>query len=918
MWFEGPCFRWYLWLVLLVATDLEPVAQNRAVSALVAADDHGRSNDVCSTDDIDGYRASVANEVAALVQVRSDRTHKKALPVEQASVPLKLSSMQMDMKIFSSNSVQEALTEDQPELNGSAADQAVAKIPTLADAEDVLIHPTHWQIPHFGVIRVTLCIFLTLSIGMCCGLFCCTEEAQRPLAESSGTDTTSPTNFRRTSTLSMEPCPGFRVNLHKSDYAIKFPLKGSGDTFVHLSGTRLMYINWDDKVNGVQLASDAFMSENKDHAFTLQELKAKFGDEMTVLEYHEVVRQLLAELLSGPMFGLETEVEMTPHGEEICLNLRVPHSNREESCPMQYAAHYHYRLPLSDKAYKMIGMEPCFDATNGGVVHAHAEFLPEYAEFFQPLRQVDRLRLLMAHLQKYINLTALESQGVISEHFPTHDWEKVKAFGQDWANPRKWFRLPSNEHTDQIRDYFGEEVTWMYFWHAEYTRALLVPAIIGGCVFCRRFFFSLKTQREIQIGFAIFMSIWVSAFNGLYDRREARLRLKWGLDGVMQTITARDHYNPKASLTLQFFFKLLGDLLFLSMVVVSVTGMYFIQRWRGRMVSRHEHWIWPQLAALLIAAQIMTLDVIWRRVSRFVVDMQNHKTQEHWCAAWVDLMFWPRLFNNLYPFVYVGFIKEHDQGCPNTATGCVDELEMSIITYFFSRIFTQIVGDALLLLSVQLQISHDLFKGRRAESYSYTDVQAKSQIYNEIMLVTDWTEQTLTFAFVACFSLVLPAIAPIALLTNLFEIRMVAHRNCFYLRRPTPNVAKGIGAWRNITSVVSDLSVLCNVGFAVFVLRPLRDRPWTEKWIIFVVVEHVFVLLKRAVRSKFPEVPTDIADIAERCQTVVRRTFISLKHRPINVVKATSKPLPSIGPRATNSMLEPKPRTSVIQFAEQS
>merc|ERR1719375_54365 len=83
-------------------------------------------------------------------------------------------------------------------------------------------------------------------------------------------------------------------------------------------------------------------------------------------------------------------------------------------------------------------------------------------------------------------------------------------------------------------------------------------------------------------------------------------------------------------------------------------------------------------------------------------------------------------------------------------------------------------------------------------THTYLELQAKALPYNDIVKMNDWIEQVLTFALVACFSVVFPAISFVALLTSLLRMRIIAHRNALYLRRPLPRGSRGIEAWRDM------------------------------------------------------------------------------------------------------------------------
>merc|ERR1719161_1025223 len=317
------------------------------------------------------------------------------------------------------------------------------------------------------------------------------------------------------------------------------------------------------------------------------------------------------------------------------------------------------------------------------------------------------------------------------------------------------------------------------------------------------------------------------------------------------------------------------------------------------MIDSGAHWMWVQSSGVLISIQIIGLDICWRRASLFVVSLENHRSDEKWLESWVRKLFPVRLFNNLYPFLYIGFVKQYTPGgCPKIQDGCVQELEADLITYFMFRVGTEFGIDLLYLALERVQMLAEMKKKEsEGKRYTYVEVQSKALGYDKVMLMDDWTEQVLTFSFVACFNVILPAISFIALLTNLIETRMVAYRASCFVKRPLPAGARGIGAWRQMLVIVEIIAVIVNLGFAMFVLTPLKSQEPLKKCLWFLVGEHVALFAKFALKSKFPKLPRDIENIAEQQQEVIRRTFVDLEHHRVEA-DIIVESLPDVGPRA--------------------
>jgi hypothetical protein len=374
------------------------------------------------------------------------------------------------------------------------------------------------------------------------------------------------------------------VDEEEWDYVLIMPLRGHDNSSLRITGAEVQLLKWDEKVDGLTLARELFQDSYRKSIVSDEDLLQIFNQEMNREEYLSEVRKLLIELLVGSHFGLMAKVAPSVDGDELLVKLSLPANN---STIQQYAANVGYKMPLSDVAYERIQQEICRDSL-GTKMRAVAEFVPEYSQYFQPFTTLDRIVLLKARLDKFIDWGGMLSQGVISGHFPLHNYTEVMAMCQTWANPCSWFWLPTHEVDHSVRNYFGDEVAWMYVWQAYFTKGLIFPALIGTGVFYCRLFLSVATQHKLQFSYAIFMAVWCAWFNSNYDRRESRLRAHWGMSDFapLTALLNRYQYDPKLASSYRVILApVLGDVLVLLIVALSVVGMHYIQGFRQMMVD---------------------------------------------------------------------------------------------------------------------------------------------------------------------------------------------------------------------------------------------------------------------------------------------------------------------------------------------
>merc|ERR1719198_464628 len=93
----------------------------------------------------------------------------------------------------------------------------------------------------------------------------------------------------------------------------------------------------------------------------------------------------------------------------------------------------------------------------------------------------------------------------------------------------------------------------------------------------------------------------------------------------------------------------------------------------------------------------------------------------------------------------------------------------------------------------EIEVAEAKFPGK---TYSYLEAQAKCPPYAGD--TDDFMELVLSLGFVMMFSVIMPLMALLALLSNLLEMRLLAYRMTNVNQRPAPRGQEGIGAWQSI------------------------------------------------------------------------------------------------------------------------
>ena len=124
----------------------------------------------------------------------------------------------------------------------------------------------------------------------------------------------------------------------------------------------------------------------------------------------------------------------------------------------------------------------------------------------------------------------------------------------------------------------------------------------------------------------------------------------------------------------------------------------------------------------------------------------------------------------------------------------------------------------------------------------------------------DFVYAIIQFAYVVCFSTVLPITPLIVLINQMFQIRLDAYKLCRGRRRPLSSKAGGIGVWEHVLHIVTVLAVMTNCALMAttshLVLRIAEAVGWLAMTGIMVGIEHILLLVKYFLQvgiNPFPE-----------------------------------------------------------------
>lgn len=119
--------------------------------------------------------------------------------------------------------------------------------------------------------------------------------------------------------------------------------------------------------------------------------------------------------------------------------------------------------------------------------------------------------------------------------------------------------------------------------------------------------------------------------------------------------------------------------------------------------------------------------------------------------------------------------------------------------------------------------------------------------YNELIIQFGW----LTF-----FSIVFPLGPVCSILSCLLQVKTEINTMTKFQRRDRPQATTGVGSWLGIIEIASYLSVFCGTFFILFTstqVYDLTDKPAWEVILDIILLEHLFVGLKKVIELAIPD-----------------------------------------------------------------
>uniref|UniRef100_A0A673C8V1 Anoctamin n=1 Tax=Sphaeramia orbicularis TaxID=375764 RepID=A0A673C8V1_9TELE len=367
--------------------------------------------------------------------------------------------------------------------------------------------------------------------------------------------------------------------------------------------------------------------------------------------------------------------------------------------------------------------------------------------------------------------------------------------------------------------------------------------------------------------FAVFMSIWVTLFLEFWKRYQAELEYEWDtVEFLEQEEPSRPEYeakciyerkNPVTGVKEKVPYTECGRcmrvsigigtvlfwilLILASIVAITVYRLAaffaFSTRLRNEELEGLEplkEYVTPQMATSVTASLIsfvviMILNILYERVAIWITDFELPRTKTDYENSLTLKMFLFQFVNYYSSCFYIAFAKGKAVGFPGQPVyllgkyrneecdpgGCLIELTTQLSIIMGGKAIWNNIQEVLLPW-----VKNVLFRYCKSmpsnSGLPRWEQDYQLQPISKLGLFYEYLEMVIQFGFVTLFVASFPLAPVLALVNNLFEIRVDAWKITTQFRRMVPEKAQHIGAWQPILQGVAILAVATNAMIIAF------------------------------------------------------------------------------------------------------
>ncbi|XP_065366433.1 anoctamin-6 isoform X2 [Calliphora vicina] len=370
-------------------------------------------------------------------------------------------------------------------------------------------------------------------------------------------------------------------------------------------------------------------------------------------------------------------------------------------------------------------------------------------------------------------------------------------------------------------------------------------------------------DNNVTVVFAFIMSIWAVLYLELWKRYSARLIHKWGLTGYTQDVEhprpqylAKIRRNKKLAeklehanennvfepdvpfWTTKFLPSFTSYSIMVLFICISIIGIFSMVVYR--MAQRASHSIFgnedsmtykimflPMTAGVIDLILISILDYVYGSLAVTLTNWEYCRTKTEYDESLTIKNYVFQFVNYYSSLFYIAFLKGKFVGYPAKYNrilgfrqeecnpgGCLMELCMQLVIIMVGKQAVNAIVEMLIPYLTKTIRKFGARCGMRKKTSEEKLVSCNqwTEDYHLIpwtnnSMFSEYLEMVLQFGFITLFGLAFPLAPLLALINNIFEVRLDAIKMLKFIRRPIAQRANDIGVWMGIMTVVTKIAV---------------------------------------------------------------------------------------------------------------
>ncbi|CAH1107120.1 unnamed protein product [Psylliodes chrysocephalus] len=281
------------------------------------------------------------------------------------------------------------------------------------------------------------------------------------------------------------------------------------------------------------------------------------------------------------------------------------------------------------------------------------------------------------------------------------------------------------------------------------------------------------------------------------------------------------------------------------MIYRITVNTILLSRKQTEIITKNRQIIASSTGALMSASFIIAFKQVFKKVSLWLTELEDHRTQYEFDNAYVYKVYGFEFVNNYAAPMYIAFFKGRFFTHPGDlkvwkaygglgsdycdTSGCTLDLCVQLFTIMAVKtLFSNITQYVNPIIQKKLQIClKRVSRHTQLPFYQEEFIKPKTDYF---FLIDEYVEQVILYGFVVFFIAAFPLAPLLAFATCVGELRTDASKITRNYRRPIPQRVTGLGAWLVILQAVTYVGVVTNAFMIAFTSNVVDFEVYRLHW----------------------------------------------------------------------------------------